>query len=204
MVKETFCLFLFKYSFHRVVTGSSQGYAFITFTNSNSCREAYKYAHETTLDDHVILVDYERSRLMKNWIPRRLGGGYGGKKESGQLRFGARDRPFRDTHGKLNIDYDQNKSDNWKFNTSKRSSKRDRSSERSQRSSERYYPEKKSTERRQRERYHRDRSSERPDKRRRDRSSDYHESSSERRSSEYRRRSPQYKRKRLDTQDRHR
>jgi U11/U12 small nuclear ribonucleoprotein SNRNP35 len=33
---------------------------------------------------------------MQGWIPRRLGGGFSGKKESGQLRFGARDRPFRD------------------------------------------------------------------------------------------------------------
>ena len=29
------------------------------------------------------------------WVPRRLGGGFGGKKESGQLRFGGKDRPFR-------------------------------------------------------------------------------------------------------------
>ncbi|CAH9101275.1 unnamed protein product [Cuscuta europaea] len=34
-------------------------------------------------------------RLMPGWIPRRLGGGLGGKKESGQLRFGGRERPFR-------------------------------------------------------------------------------------------------------------
>ena len=32
---------------------------------------------------------------MKNWKPRRLGGGFGGRKESGQLRFGCRDRPWR-------------------------------------------------------------------------------------------------------------
>ncbi|KAJ4968306.1 hypothetical protein NE237_015007 [Protea cynaroides] len=32
---------------------------------------------------------------MAGWIPRRLGGGLGGKKESSQLRFGGRERPFR-------------------------------------------------------------------------------------------------------------
>jgi len=39
----------------------------------------------------------KRLRLVRNvgWKPRRLGGGLGGKKESGQLRFGGRDRPFR-------------------------------------------------------------------------------------------------------------
>lgn len=34
-------------------------------------------------------------RTLKGWIPRRLGGGFGGKKESGQLRFGGRSRPFQ-------------------------------------------------------------------------------------------------------------
>lgn len=33
--------------------------------------------------------------MLKGWKPRRLGGGFGGKKESGQLRFGGRDRPFK-------------------------------------------------------------------------------------------------------------
>ncbi|XP_031123261.1 U11/U12 small nuclear ribonucleoprotein 35 kDa protein isoform X1 [Ipomoea triloba] len=52
-------------------------------------------AHHKIIDDSEIIVDYNRQRLMPGWIPRRLGGGLGGKKESGQLRFGGRDRPFR-------------------------------------------------------------------------------------------------------------
>lgn len=47
------------------------------------------------LDDCEILVDYECERTLKGWKPRRLGGGFGGKKESGQLRFGCRARPFQ-------------------------------------------------------------------------------------------------------------
>lgn len=47
-----------------------------------------------SIDDRMICVDYERSRIMPGFIPRRLGGGLCGKKESGQLRFGGRDRPF--------------------------------------------------------------------------------------------------------------
>lgn len=47
------------------------------------------------IDDHTILVEYERERIQKGWKPRRLGGGLGGRKESGQLRFGGRDRPFQ-------------------------------------------------------------------------------------------------------------
>ncbi|KAF3673498.1 U11/U12 small nuclear ribonucleoprotein 35 kDa protein [Capsicum annuum] len=52
-------------------------------------------AHHKIIDGSEIIVDYNRQRLMAGWIPRRLGGGLGGKKESGQLRFGGRERPFR-------------------------------------------------------------------------------------------------------------
>uniref|UniRef100_A0A1J3GRC8 U11/U12 small nuclear ribonucleoprotein 35 kDa protein n=1 Tax=Noccaea caerulescens TaxID=107243 RepID=A0A1J3GRC8_NOCCA len=58
-------------------------------------RRAYEDAHHSFIEDREIIVDYNRQQLMPGWIPRRLGGGLGGKKESGQLRFGGRDRPFR-------------------------------------------------------------------------------------------------------------
>jgi RNA recognition motif-containing protein len=122
----THFLFLFTCSYNSVqsiVTGLSQGYAFITFSDSKSTKEAYKDAHESTLDDHIILVDYERSRLMKGWVPRRLGGGYGGKKESGQLRFGGRERPFRDNHGNISVNYEQRRSDCWKYSNRPSSSR---------------------------------------------------------------------------------
>ncbi|XP_021887340.1 U11/U12 small nuclear ribonucleoprotein 35 kDa protein [Carica papaya] len=56
---------------------------------------AYEDAHHSMIDDSEIIIDYNRQQLMPGWIPRRLGGGLGGKKESGQLRFGGRERPFR-------------------------------------------------------------------------------------------------------------
>ncbi|XP_019165746.1 PREDICTED: U11/U12 small nuclear ribonucleoprotein 35 kDa protein, partial [Ipomoea nil] len=78
-----------------IVTGASRGYAFVEFETEREMRRAYKDAHHKIIDDSEIIVDYNRQRLMPGWIPRRLGGGLGGKKESGQLRFGGRDRPFR-------------------------------------------------------------------------------------------------------------
>uniref|UniRef100_A0A8C0YWL4 Small nuclear ribonucleoprotein U11/U12 subunit 35 n=1 Tax=Canis lupus familiaris TaxID=9615 RepID=A0A8C0YWL4_CANLF len=57
--------------------------------------KAYRDADGLVIDQHEIFVDYELEKTLKGWIPRRLGGGLGGKKESGQLRFGGRDRPFR-------------------------------------------------------------------------------------------------------------
>ena len=39
------------------------------------------------IDGRKIFVDWERSRGQEGWVPRRLGGGLGGKKKSRQLRF---------------------------------------------------------------------------------------------------------------------
>ncbi|KAG9151982.1 hypothetical protein Leryth_002251 [Lithospermum erythrorhizon] len=78
-----------------IVTGASRGYAFVEFETDKEMRRAYKDAHHAMIDDSEIIVDYNRQQLMPGWIPRRLGGGLGGKKESGQLRFGGRERPFR-------------------------------------------------------------------------------------------------------------
>ncbi|XP_010263821.1 PREDICTED: U11/U12 small nuclear ribonucleoprotein 35 kDa protein [Nelumbo nucifera] len=78
-----------------IVTGASCGYAFVEYENEKEIRRAYVDAHHSIIDDSEIIVDYNRQQLMPGWIPRRLGGGLGGKKESGQLRFGGRERPFR-------------------------------------------------------------------------------------------------------------
>ncbi|KAJ3681137.1 hypothetical protein LUZ60_015626 [Juncus effusus] len=78
-----------------IVTGASRGYAFVEYENEREMRRAYEDAHHTIIDGSEVIVDYYRQQLMPGWIPRRLGGGLGGKKESGQLRFGGRERPFR-------------------------------------------------------------------------------------------------------------
>lgn len=78
-----------------IVTGASRGYAFVEYESEREMRRAYEDAHHSFIDDSEVIVDYNRQQLMPGWIPRRLGGGLGGKKESGQLRFGGRERPFR-------------------------------------------------------------------------------------------------------------
>ncbi|DAZ99176.1 TPA: hypothetical protein N0F65_008209 [Lagenidium giganteum] len=80
---------------HDVKTHKSKGYAFIEFEDERGFRRAYNQAHRQVIDGSTVLVDYERSRVMPGWKPRRLGGGLGGRKESGQLRFGGRDHPFK-------------------------------------------------------------------------------------------------------------
>lgn len=78
-----------------VVTGFSKGYAFVEYKEERSISRARREAFKLSLDQHELFVDFEQERTLKGWIPRRLGGGQGGKKESGQLRFGGKDRPFR-------------------------------------------------------------------------------------------------------------
>ncbi|CAD6224256.1 unnamed protein product [Miscanthus lutarioriparius] len=78
-----------------IVTGASRGYAFVEYETDREMHRAYEDAHHSIIDGSEVIVDYYRQQLMPGWIPRRLGGGLGGMKESGQLRFGGRERPFR-------------------------------------------------------------------------------------------------------------
>lgn len=78
------------------VTGASKGYAFIEYETNSGFEAAFNRGHGMVLDGARLLVDYMRSRgVMKGWKPRRLGGGLGGRKQSGQLRFGGREQPHR-------------------------------------------------------------------------------------------------------------
>ncbi|XP_077979106.1 U11/U12 small nuclear ribonucleoprotein 35 kDa protein-like [Glandiceps talaboti] len=78
-----------------VVTGFPKGYAFIEYFEEKAAFRAERNCNRIVLDGKEILVDFECERTLKGWIPRRFGGGFGGRKESGQLRFGGRDRPFK-------------------------------------------------------------------------------------------------------------
>ncbi|KAJ8932183.1 hypothetical protein NQ318_007468 [Aromia moschata] len=81
--------------FSRHRHGMPKGYAFIEYESEASAEEAYRLANRMVLEGSMIFVDFECERLLKGWKPRRLGGGFAGKKESGQLRFGGRDKPFK-------------------------------------------------------------------------------------------------------------
>ena len=60
------------------INNTSQcGYAFIEFEHSSDLTAAYKDLDGRTILQHRVVVDVERGRTVKNWLPRRLGGGKG-------------------------------------------------------------------------------------------------------------------------------
>ncbi|XP_050435473.1 U11/U12 small nuclear ribonucleoprotein 35 kDa protein-like isoform X1 [Adelges cooleyi] len=92
-----------------IVTGMSKRYAFIEYKTPEMALNAYKKCNSLVLNNSEILVDFECGRLLPGWKPRRLGGGFGGKKQSGQLRFGGRSRLFKRPINLMKNQLDTNK-----------------------------------------------------------------------------------------------
>lgn len=74
--------------------GKPRGYAFLEFETESDMRKAYKRADGRRIDNRRILVDVERGRTVRNWKPRRLGGGLGGASR----KRGAVNRPQQQHH----------------------------------------------------------------------------------------------------------
>jgi len=64
-------------------TGKPRGYCFIEFEQEKYMHSAYKHADGKKIDGRRVLVDVERARTVKGWLPRRLGGGLGGTRRGG-------------------------------------------------------------------------------------------------------------------------
>jgi len=60
-----------------------RGYCFIEFEQEKDMHSAYKHADGKKIDGRRVLVDVERARTVKGWLPRRLGGGLGGTRRGG-------------------------------------------------------------------------------------------------------------------------
>lgn len=60
--------------------------------------DAYKRADGKKVDGRRILVDVERGRTVKGWLPRRLGGGLGNTRKGGpdeNTRYSGREESRR-------------------------------------------------------------------------------------------------------------
>jgi len=69
---------------HNSITGKPRGYGFIEYEHERDMHSAYKHADGKKIDGRRILVDVERGRTVKGWLPRRLGGGLGGTRRGGE------------------------------------------------------------------------------------------------------------------------
>lgn len=68
---------------HDTSSGKPKGYAFIEYEHERDMHAAYKKADGKKIDGRRVLVDVERGRTVKGWLPRRLGGGLGGTRRGG-------------------------------------------------------------------------------------------------------------------------
>eukprot|EP00752_Nemacystus_decipiens_P014385 g12795.t1 len=57
--------------------GKPRGYAFVEYENEDDMRIAYKRGDGRKIDGRRVIVDVERGRTVRNWLPRRFGGGLG-------------------------------------------------------------------------------------------------------------------------------
>ncbi|CAM9806571.1 unnamed protein product [Choristocarpus tenellus] len=57
--------------------GKPRGYAFVEYENEDDMRMAYKRGDGRKIDGRRVTVDVERGRTVRNWKPRRFGGGLG-------------------------------------------------------------------------------------------------------------------------------
>ena len=65
-------------------TGKPKGYAFVTFKHERDMLTAYRRADGMKIDNKRILVDVQRGMTVKEWKPRRFGGGLGETRKGGK------------------------------------------------------------------------------------------------------------------------
>jgi len=61
------------------LAGMPRGYAFVEFRDASGMDRAYRRAAGLEISGRRVVVDVERGRTVKGWLPRRLGGGLGGE-----------------------------------------------------------------------------------------------------------------------------
>jgi len=114
--------------------GKPRGYAFIEYEHERDMRTAYKQGDGMKIDGRRVLVDVERGRTVKDWNPRRLGGGLGSTRRGGDevnMRNSGRDG---DRQPQGSIAGDSRSGSRDRYRSSDRDRDRDRDYYRSSRS----------------------------------------------------------------------
>ncbi|KAF7635005.1 RRM domain-containing protein [Meloidogyne graminicola] len=80
-------------------TGKPRGYAFIEYEHKSDMSAAYKKADGTKIDGRRVVVDYERGRTKKSWLPRRLGGGKGETRRTRESKAALAAKEWEEANG---------------------------------------------------------------------------------------------------------
>eukprot|EP00041_Stephanoeca_diplocostata_P005248 m.58500 g.58500 ORF g.58500 m.58500 type:complete len:301 (+) comp15657_c0_seq1:162-1064(+) len=123
-------------------TGKPRGMAFIEFENERDMHAAFKHADGKKVEGKRIVVDVERGRTVKDWLPRRLGGGLGATRRGPPdvcIKTSGRVQPDRDSR---DADRDRGRSrgdsrDRERRDRSRDRERRDRSRDRDRRGGDR-------------------------------------------------------------------
>ena len=70
--------------------GKSRGYAFVEYTYAEDMKAAYNHLNHYRLDERSLIVDVERGRTVRKWLPARLGGGKGNTRATRPKKVKAR------------------------------------------------------------------------------------------------------------------
>jgi len=117
--------------------GKSRGYGYVEFQSSKDLKEAYNDADGRKIAGRRIVVDVERGRTVKNWLPRRLGGGLGGTRIGGKdenTRYSGRNPPASSSSSSASTRRDSDRSSR-REEPSRDSSRSSRGSEKERRRS---------------------------------------------------------------------
>mmetsp|Transcript_3034 Transcript_3034/g.4449 ORF Transcript_3034/g.4449 Transcript_3034/m.4449 type:complete len:321 (+) Transcript_3034:85-1047(+) len=85
--------------------GKSRGYAFIEYDEVQSMNDAYRHTSQLRIRNVPVLVDYERARTIKSWLPRRLGGGLGDTRAPFVRKYSKAFPSKRGRHARRNSNY---------------------------------------------------------------------------------------------------
>ena len=97
------------------ISGKGRGYAFIEFEREKDMKLAYMEADGMRFEGGSarIVVDVERGRSVKGWLPRRLGGGLGKTRVGGKsvnVRHSGRDPEGSSRHsGRDGVRYEDDR-----------------------------------------------------------------------------------------------
>lgn len=68
------------------LTGKPRGYAFIELEHADDVKRAYRMGFNSSIEGRRIVIDVERGRTVRNWRPKRLGGGLEGQSTINQSK----------------------------------------------------------------------------------------------------------------------